>query len=225
MGSVLTFVTAWARYRLHQGYKLARAIYPGTTHETFVYADTDSLKTRTELDFTRFNNLRIKAAKQSGAYAPDAKGKMHYMGVFESEGRYDLFRTLGAKRYCIMQEKWCHLKKKPCPHECIYNKSFTEITVAGVPLEEGSKELIQRGGIANFTWNFVFHDSGKTRAVYQDDIDLTIQRDGHELHITRCVVIVDADYALDICKSYVRMGLLFMSYLDTVEKTDYNRKW
>lgn len=220
------FVTAWARMRLHQGYRLAQATYPGTTHETFVYADTDSIKSRTPIDFTRFNKARIRDAKQSGAWATDAKGEDHYMGVFESEGKYDLFKTLGAKRYCVQMEDWCTLKHKHCTKDCVFHSVHeSEITVAGVPKAAGSEELKRMGGIEKFTFDMVFRESGKTRAVYKDRINNTIKVDGHRLHITRCVTVVETEYAMSMFKSYMQMYLMFDSFLDEFNYSDYNKKW
>lgn len=85
------WVTAWARYRLAQGIWTAEAKDKESKISAFVYADTDSVKCRGELDFTKFNEERIRDAKASGAWAVDPKGKPHYMGVFEDEGGYDFF--------------------------------------------------------------------------------------------------------------------------------------
>ena len=90
------WVTSWARYRLHQGIKLAQeAKTDEMPHAPFVYADTDSVKSLVPLDFTAFNEERIRDAKKSGAWAVDRKGIVHYMGVFEDEGRYDFFGHKG----------------------------------------------------------------------------------------------------------------------------------
>ena len=173
----------------------------------FVYADTDSVKSVSQLDLTRFNNLRIADAKSSGAWALDAKGNPHYMGVFESEGKYDYFRTLGAKRYCT-----------------VVGDDLT-ITVAGVPKKEGSEELKRIGGIEKFDFDLVFHESGKTAAIYKDDIDETIEMDGHPLRITRCVIIVEVDYSMTASSSYVQLLEQINSALDNYDYTDYNKKW
>lgn len=92
------WVTAWARYRLQEGIRIAeKAKTEEMPHTPFVYADTDSVKSLIELDFTRFNDDRIRDAKRSGAYAVDRKGITHYMGVFEDEGTYDFFGHKGQK--------------------------------------------------------------------------------------------------------------------------------
>ena len=36
-----------------------------------------------------YNGLRIADSLESGAYAEDPNGIVHYMGVYESEGTYD----------------------------------------------------------------------------------------------------------------------------------------
>lgn len=85
------WVTAHARYRLQEGIRLAESRNPDCYVSDFVYGDTDSVKSTTELDFSKYNAKRIADAKSSGAFGIDAKGKTHYMGVFEYEGKYDFF--------------------------------------------------------------------------------------------------------------------------------------
>lgn len=178
-----------------------------TESADFVYADTDSVKSLAELDFTKYNNTRIKDAKRSGAWANDANGNPHYMGVFEYEGKYDLFRTLGAKRYCTV------------------TNGKLEITVAGVPKKKGSEELVEKGGIEAFTFDLVFEHSGKTASVYNDDMDEVVEVDGHELRITRNVVIVDVEYSMTAAKDYSQLLDQIQSFLDKYEYSDYNKRW
>lgn len=201
------WVTAWARYRLQEGVNLAEKLTPYDGLSAFVYADTDSVKATAPVDFERFNRRRIQDALSSGAWANDVNGVTHYMGVFESEGKYDLFRTLGAKRYCYM------------------NGNELKITVAGVPKEEGSKELSKRGGIEAFDFDLVFRESGKHGAVYKDDIDTIINIDGHELRITRCVSLVDVEYSMTASRNYSQLLEEIDEVLDNYDYTDYNRKW
>ena len=194
-------------FRLHEGIKIAESLHQDWYASDFVYADTDSVKATSELDFTKFNAKRIHDAKQSGAWANDSKGNPHYMGVFEYEGKYDLFRTLGAKRYCTV----------------IGDK--LEITVAGVPKKEGSKVLQLSGGIVNFDFNYVFRDTGKSAAKYDDNIDKVVMIDGHELHLTRNVTILDVDYSMTVTQSYDHLINSLQAFLDKYELSDYNRRW
>jgi hypothetical protein len=198
------WVTAWARYRLHQGIAIATAADP----LDFVYADTDSVKCRCthNPDFSEFNAARIADATRSGAWADDPKGNRHYMGVFEFEGRYDFFKTLGAKRYCSV------------------NDDRLTITVAGVPKESGSDVLSKNGGIEQFSDSYIFKDTGKTTAVYNDTADYDIQVDGHKLHISRYVCIVDVDYSMDLRTDYSTLVAACKILLDELQNPDYNSK-
>lgn len=133
------------------------------------------------------------------------------MGVFEYEGKYDLFRTLGAKRYCTVIA------------------GGTEITVSGIPKEEGSKELVEKGGIEMFDFDFVFSHSGKTASVYNDDMDeiVTVTEDGvsHELRITRNVAIINIPYYMHESRDYQQLIDMIQASLDKQQYSDYNKKW
>ena len=197
------WITAHARLELHKAVWIASQ----ETGLNFVYADTDSVKVLEDIDLAGYNARKIKEAKRSGAYATDPKGNVHYMGVFEFEGRYDQFVTLGAKRYCTVED------------------GKLEITVAGVPKIAGAKELERKGGIAVFEDGFIFSESGKTGALYNDDVDMWIEIDGHSLHITRNVVIMETTFNMSLTPDYRQMHEFLTERLDTLSQDDYNKKW
>ena len=87
------------------------------------------------------------------------------------------------------------------------------ITIAGVNKKEGGKEL---GKIENFKEGFVFNKAGGTESVFNDHVDMTIQRDGHDLHITDNVVIRDSSYTLGITAEYraILDGVMEIKYSD-----------
>ena len=176
------WTTAWARYRLEEGIRLAQ--------DGFVYCDTDSVKYLGDADFSEFNKQRERDSKESGAYATDPKGHIHYMGVYESEGEYYEFSTLGAKKYCYREEKGGKLK----------------VTIAGVTKKKGGKELEAAGGIEAFAPGFVFKEAGGTEAVYNDKPEIgkyTVE--GHEIEITSNVVLRESTYTLGITAEYERL--------------------
>jgi len=203
------WVTAHARYRLWEGIKLAEAKHGDRPISAFVYADTDSVKARGEVDFSKFNAERIRDAKRSGAWALDSKGNPHYMGVYEDEGSYDLFRTLGAKRYCFVKN------------------GKLKITVAGVPKEKGSEELEKLGGIEKFDFNLIFHESEKLGAVYHDPDEEPLETviDGHPVRITANVTLVETEYSMNPGRGYLYQLQLVNAFLDKHKYTDYNMKW
>lgn len=102
------WVTAYARANLFSG-----IIEMG---DDYVYSDTDSIKSiNTERHEDYFNSYnaqilqKIELASQyhnidKSLFAPyTKKGKQKIIGVWDDEGVYDKFKTLGAKRYLTMK--------------------------------------------------------------------------------------------------------------------------
>ena len=174
--------TAWARYRLQEGIKLAG--------ENFVYCDTDSVKYIGNIDWTAYNKQREKDSKASGAFATDPKGITHYMGVYEADGEYAEFKTLGAKKYAYNYEPG----------------GKTYVTIAGVTKKSGGKELDENGGLKAFSPGFTFVKAGGTEAIYNDDPEIkTVVRDGKQIDITPNIVIKDSTYTLGITAEYASL--------------------
>lgn len=173
------WTTALARYELYKGMQYVK------THGGYlVYWDTDSIKYIGEVDWEGFNSEKIRLSTESGAYATDKHGITHYMGVFEEDGIYSKFKTMGAKKYCYVDAKDGKL----------------HLTVSGVNKRYGVKEL---GSIDNFKEGFIFRKAGGTESVYNDRPEITeIEIDGHTLQITKNVVIKDSEYTLGITKEY-----------------------
>lgn len=102
------WVTAYARANLFSG-----IIEMG---DDYIYSDTDSIKSmNTEYHEDYFNSYnaqildKIELASQyhnldKSLFAPyTKKGKQKIIGVWDDEGVYDKFKTLGAKRYLTMK--------------------------------------------------------------------------------------------------------------------------
>lgn len=179
------WVTAWARYRLQEGIKLA--------HEEgalFVYCDTDSVKYLGTIDWDKYNKVRIKDSKKSKAYATDPSGETHYMGVYEQEHDMVEFCTMGAKKYCYRET---------------YSKPL-QITVAGVSKGKGGKELEKHGGISSFKEGFIFTEAGGLEAIYNDNPEIsTYEVDGRSIKITKNVCLVESTYTLGLTADYARL--------------------
>lgn len=170
--------TAWARWMLEEGIRLAG--------DNFIYCDTDSVKYTGEIDWSAFNNDRIKDSKESGAFADDPKGNTHYMGVFEFEETYKQFATLGAKKYCYVD-----------------SDDKLHLTVSGVSKKKGAAELKD---IKNFKPGFCFKVAGGTESIYNDTPEITeIEIDGHIQKITSNVVIAESEYTLGLTAEYERL--------------------
>lgn len=170
--------TAWARYRLHELIWLVG--------DAFVYCDTDSVKTIGNFDniVKEYNKQRFAESKQSGAVATARNGVRHYMGIYELDGVYDRFCTLGAKKYCYEDANGLH------------------ITISGVKKNEGEKELAI---IENFTPDFCFKNSAGLKAKYNDNVDMWISYAGESIHITDNVYLSDTEYTLGIIDEYKKI--------------------
>lgn len=152
--------------------------------DNLVYCDTDSCKFLGDIDFSAYNRDRIAECMESGSHATDKHGVEHYMGVYEDDGQYDRFITLGAKKYAYEDSKGVH------------------ITVSGVSKKLGAEELTKAGGLEAFKPGFVFQNSGKTESLYNDENGKIVNVDGHLLKLTRNVVIRDVPYTLQLSGDY-----------------------
>ena len=167
------WVTAYARFNLLSNLvKLDNKV---------IYSDTDSLKLEEGFDIKVIedynknviekikkvsNDLKIPIEKFSPL---DKDGKAHTIGLFDFDGFYEEFKTLGAKKYASI--KWIDLKKVKKEHNVIEIKDnkakILEITVSGVP-KKGAAAL---KNLDEFSNDFVFEYkyTGKNLIVYNDD--------------------------------------------------------
>lgn len=103
------WVTAWARYELLSGVL--------EIDTDVVYCDTDSIKFRKYEKYAKYietynanvvkdleNTLRKLNIPLSKLHPKDINGEEHMLGVWEYEGKYEKFKTLGAKRYMYVKK-------------------------------------------------------------------------------------------------------------------------
>lgn len=103
------WVTAHARHNLFKGIKAFGSDY--------VYSDTDSIKAINmdrHQDFIKNYNLHVREQLEKAAdfhgipmsdFEPETiKGEKKLIGVWDFEGTYDKFKTLGAKRYLVQKD-------------------------------------------------------------------------------------------------------------------------
>lgn len=173
------WTTANARYELHEGIWL--------NPDAWVYGDTDSNKFITYVDFTEYNNRKKQQSLESGAYATDKFGVTHFMEIYENDGYYDNFITLGAKRYAYTE------KGKPQTH----------ITVSGVQKKKGGAEIDAHGGITAFCDGFIFRDAGRLETVYSDNpVTKRIRIENHDIEITSNVTLRPTTYNMSLTDEY-----------------------
>ena len=157
----------------------------------FVYCDTDSVKYIDEgnIDFKQYNRIRKQDSIRNGGCCRDPAGNMQYLGLYDYEGTYKKFITLGAKKYAYVDQQ-----------------DQLHITVAGCGKKTGAKELASRGGIEAFKEGFTFYDAGGTESIYNDIREpYYIDLDGHTLEITSNVLIRPSTYTLGITVEYEKI--------------------
>lgn len=191
------WTTARARERLQ--------LMIDAVHETdgceFVYTDTDSVKYIGDFNLEIVNGSLRRIAVENGAFADDVNGERHYMGIYEYEKKNFAvrFETLGAKSY-IYEDK----------------SGRMHITIAGVPKEEGAKELVRMGGFSAYKIGTVFHD-GVTETRYDDTRRYDIKQiDGHSVEVTSNLIIKNSFHQIGFAKDYAIL-------LDTLTKEDIDR--
>lgn len=185
------WVTAWARYRLKEMVNIVG--------HSFVYCDTDSVKylesedkkenERIEMLIKKYNKVRQENSQKNDGYATDKHGVTHFMGVYEDEGKYKEFKTLGAKKYVYK-----------------YDDGVLHCTIAGVNKKYGGEEL---KSCDNFKVGFTFNKAGGTESVYNDRsygwYDITDNGKVHTIYIGKNIVIRPSSYTIGITVEYERV--------------------
>ena len=141
------WVTAYSREALFSGIL--------ECNDDYLYSDTDSVKiTNREKHleyFENYNNNIIEELKLALKHhklsedlitPKDIKGKEHPLGVWDYEGTYDRFKTLGAKRYLVEKHGEYELtvsglnKKMAVPYMLKKNKDIFELFAEGLYIDK-----------------------------------------------------------------------------------------
>lgn len=173
------------------------------TGDNFVYCDTDSVKFIDDgsVSFDQYNKSRKQDSIKNGGVATDKAGKQYYLGLYDYEGTYKRFITMGAKKYAY---------EDPAGQ--------LHITVAGCGKSKGAKELASRGGLEAFQEGFTFYDAGGTESIYNDIRDpFKVNIDGHSLLITSNVLIKESTYTLGVTGEYKRILSHPAIWLDLIQ--------
>lgn len=186
------WVTANSRMRLRE--------MLWTIGKDVVYCDTDSIKYQgnyTE-EFNQKNAEIIKEAESCGAYADDKNGHRHYLGVWDYEGCYQDFKTLGAKKYVLKQD------------------GKIKSTIAGVSKKVGAAYFTKHG-IDAFDIGCKITDSGHLTAYYNDDAIHTIKIDGCEMLTASNVALVNNSYTIGVTDEYLDLLEKALAKIDDID--------
>lgn len=182
------YVTAHARRRLQEGINLVGI--------DDVYQDTDSVKFRNKKHLKQFEELNKKIIQECEnndipAYVDD-RGKRWHLGIWDYEGKYDKFKTLGSKKYCVEKD------------------DKLTITVAGMNKKLGSSAV---GSIENFTLGSTWENVGRTTSWYNDSNIHQITVNGDTFTTASNIGILDTTYTLGVTTQYWDLIKLNPEYL------------
>ena len=175
------WVTAYARQALRKAINIC-----GELGNKAIYIDTDSIKTDIDISdgIQKINAEIVKESQECGIDSHvDYNGKRYQLGVFEYEGCYEQFKTLGSKKYVVKK-----------------NGSYT-VTIAGLNKKNGSA-YINEHGIDSFKIGTVFYPSGNLEATYNDCDIHTITIDGHTFTTASNIALVPSEYTLGVTNEY-----------------------
>lgn len=201
------WVTAYARSNLFTGISECASDY--------LYSDTDSVKTlnheKHQEYFQAYNNSIIEDIKQVAAYynlpesdfmPKDKKGRERIIGLWDFEGVYDEFKSIGAKRYLIHQKYINeHYLENDAAKLGVVMKDETsplygywELTVAGTNKYKAMKYMLEESERKGCTPFDLFDDnlvipktnSGRLSVIYIDEPVHAIVKDylGKEFEFT-----------------------------------------
>lgn len=155
--AVGVWVTAYARRNLY-----TTILYSREFDRHVIYCDTDSIKYYGNFDyiFEEYNKKiykkyetvckKLSQLNISDFEPVDKNGVKHPLGIFDYEGKYKMFKTLGAKKYCYVDDN-----------------DELHITVSGVS-KKGASALKSIDDFKDgFTWGY--HESGKLTHFYNDE--------------------------------------------------------
>lgn len=132
------WVTAWARY------ELLSAVHE--IGEDVIYCDTDSIKF---LNFESYKkviadqNIRIEnALLQTVKYfnlnpeslsPKDINNEHHQLGIWDFEGKYEKFKTIGAKRYCYVKKGRLSITASGLNPKYVYREDVEHLDLSKLP--------------------------------------------------------------------------------------------
>ena len=210
------WVTAYARRNLWLGILSCKNDY--------CYSDTDSIKIEhgdKHQDFiNRYNSWIVeKINAMCEFYSLDKnlfnpatiKGVKKQLGVWDYEGLYKKFKTLGAKRYLVLQD------------------GKLALTCAGLPKKSGLEYMKKQGKTIDGVFDY-FNDemyipseyTGKNTHLYIDESKTMMVTDylgnTSEVHSESGVFLYGADFTLSISEQYsqfikmMKQGYKFKGY-------------
>ena len=197
------FVTAYARRNLFTG------IFE--FGDDYVYSDTDSIKCinaeKHESYINRYNETTQKKLKMACAFhgidyndlCPKTKdGKVKLLGVWDYEGAYKRFKTLGAKRYIYENEKGLNItiagtgKESTCNFLSSFSNPF-DIFTDDLTIPKDYTGKLTHTYIDDEKWGYITDYTGQT-IQYKALSGIHLEKADYNLSVTNQYI----DYILGV---------------------------
>ena len=191
------FCTALARLMLQRGIDLVGA--------DMIYCDTDSVKYQGDhdADFKRLNN-EIRKTNNEYCTVKSDNGKDYTLGIWDDDGSYQTFITLGAKKYAYTDQE-----------------GKIHVTVSGLGKRDAAAELEAGKGLDDFRIGKVFTHSGRTVAQYNEHLGRhIINVNGEDIVSYSNIAIVPTTYTLGVTSTMLAQLLSYSDKLICYEDLD-----
>lgn len=191
------FCTALARLMLQRGIDLVGA--------DMIYCDTDSVKYQGDhdADFKRLND-EIRKSNNEYCTVKSDNGKDYTLGIWDDDGEYQTFITLGAKKYAYTDQE-----------------GKIHVTVSGLGKRDAAAELEAGKGLDDFRIGKVFTRSGRTVAQYNEHLGRhTINVNGEDIVSYSNIAIVPTTYTLGVTSTMLAQLLSYSDKLICYEDLD-----
>jgi len=166
--------------------------------QRYIYSDTDSVKFIGD-DFTPFEEYNQTITKSvvnayekrgitwNGSYKT-IKGDEKPLGVFEYEGKYDKFKTLGAKKYLYYKDGKYNCAVAGCPKDAL----ISVVCDKGNPFDNFKNGL------------YIPPDKSKKLCHYYKDEPHSEMVDGELMTELSSVCLLDTDFTIGISPKYLK---------------------
>lgn len=206
------WVTAYARYNLFTGIS--------EFGEDYVYSDTDSVKGKNIYkhmeyinNYNKYVEIKLKKAidfhgLEETIYKPKTiKGVEKILGVWDYEGTYEKFKTLGAKRYLTLKNDELNLTVSGLNKKaCLPYLKEKYVTVDEIFKAFDNNLYIPKGKTGKNTHTYI---DDKMTGVVTDYLGVTEKYEEESgIHLIEC------DYSLSLSNAYVD----YVLGLETFEK-------
>lgn len=171
------FITSYARRRLNEMLDIVGmdAIYTDTDSIKFIGADNI-------IHFLKKSHEVVMGLKTSDiCYAAENEATIEVLGVWDYEGKYEKFRTWGAKKYAYVK------------------KGKFQTVVSGMNRKKGAKAV---GTIENFRLGACYEDVGRSVSFFNNGEVENIIVNGCEMLTSSNVGIVSTTYTLGVTDTY-----------------------